>query len=454
MNNRKASREALDIEPEAVSAMSWEQLSKLSVEFLQDAPTQPLAQALQRLETNQSRTLLRKLSNERASEILSEMDAEEAAEILSKMREFRALEILEELDPDDAVDMVGELQVGQQEQLLNKLEPETSQTLKTLLNYDSDTVGGVMTTEVATVDSTLSVDQAIQRIRQQFSDIESLYYIYVVDAQETLLGVLSMRDLILAQSDTCIDQIMTPEIRGVQSPDADRETVARELGQYNLMALPVVDSSNRIIGLVTHDDVLDIVEEEATEDLQKLLGAGGDEGVFDSVWEAFKKRSPWLLLNLTTAFMAAGIVSLFRGQIEQLTLIAVFMSIVPSIGGNTGAQSLAVTIRGIALGAVQPRDQWEILFKETLKALSCASVVGVLASLLAWQITAMPLVGLVVMSAMLLNMILAGVMGAFIPMTLKKFGLDPAQSSTIFLTATTDIAGFFIFLSLSAWILL
>ena len=454
MSDRKASREALDVEPETVSAMNWEQLAGLSEAFLQNAPTQPLAQALQRLDTDQSRTLLRKLSKERASEILSEMDAEEAADILSQMREFRAIEILEELDPDDAVDMVGELETNQQEQLLKKLEPETSQALKTLLNYDSDTVGGVMTTEVATVQAGLSVDQAIQRIRKQLSDIESLYYIYVVDLQGTLLGVLSMRDLILAQSDTCIEHIMTAEIRGVQSPDADRETVARELAQYNLMALPVVDAKNCIIGLVTHDDVLDIVEEEATEDLQKLLGAGGDEGVFDSVWEAFKKRSPWLLLNLTTAFCVAGIVSLFRGQIEELTLIAVFMTIVPSIGGNTGAQSLAVTIRGIALGAVQPRDQWEILIKETFKALSCATVVGAMAALLAWKITDIPLVGFVVMVAMLLNMILAGVMGAFIPMTLKKLGLDPAQSSTIFLTAITDIAGFLIFLSLSAWILL
>lgn len=437
-----------------IAGAEWEDLQSLKGEELVDISPAALASTLARLSTSQARELLRRVSEQHASVILSEMEAEAAGQILGEMREWRAIEILEELDPDDAADVVSELEAKDQTRLLEQLEPATSEALKNLLSYDPDTAGGIMTTDVATVQPDMDVDDVIQRIRKLMIDIEHVYYLYVVDEEKHLLGIVSMRQLILARPHFKIKDIMTTNIRGKHLPSADREMVAHDIAAYNLIALPIVNEDNQILGIVTHDDVLDIVNQEATEDLQKLMGAGGDESVNDSIWYSFQMRAPWLCVNLITAFCAAGIIHLFSDQIEKLTLLAVFMTIIPSLGGNTGAQALAVTIRGIALGDAHPNQSFSIALREGLKGMLNGLLVGLIAGTAAYLLNDSVRIGLVITLAMFANMTLAGIAGTSIPFLLKKFGFDPAQSSSVFLTATTDIAGFFIFLSLGSYFLL
>ena len=431
-----------------------EELKALDAPKLANTPPVTIAKAIEHLEVDQRRMVIRKLPTELASDVLAEMNPDHSAEVVGAMREWRAVEILEELNPDDAADVVEELDTEDRDRLLDKLEPETAEVVKTLMTYDPDTAGGIMTPDVATVQADMQIDSAIERLRTLNKELETLYYVYVIDADSRLQGVVSMRQMILAQPSQKICDIMITELNGVCTPEKDREEVAKAMANYNLIALPVVDEAQHLLGIVTHDDVIDILQKEATEDIQRLHGAGADESIHDTILSSVLKRHPWLLVNLFTALMAAGIVYLFRHQIENLSFLAVFMPIIASLGGNTGAQTLAVAIRGLALDEIRSRESAHICLKEALKGLVNGALIGLVAAFISYQITVNALFALAVFLAALLNMCLSGAIGAFIPLLLNKFKRDPAQSSHIFLTAITDVVGFFIFLSLGTWLLL
>jgi len=416
-----------------------------------------VAQLVNRLDVDESRTILRKLSEERAGEVLAEVDSEHASEIVSEMREGRAVRILDSLDPDDAADVFGELEDLDRERLLKGLTteaPESAKQLVELMSYPHDSAGGVMTTAVTSVTNEMTTQHVIEHIRAIRDKVENVFYIYVTDRDQKLLGVLSMRDLVLENPNRKVGEYMRETLRGVCFPEEDREVVALRMAEFNLHALPVVDHDYKLLGLVSHDDVIDIINREATEDLQKMAGAGGDESVHDSVLYSFGKRSPWLFVNLLTASMAAAVVYLFEGKIEQLSLLAVFMPLVASLGGNAGSQTLAVTIRSLALGDIGQGEGRKICLLEALKGLALSVVVGVVSGLAVALVTGNWLIGVTMLLAMVLTMSVAGAAGALIPLLLKHFRLDPAQSSSIFLTAATDIIGFGFFLALGSLLLL
>ena len=435
-------------------AIPREKLNELIDQRLAVTSPAVVARLLERIPVDDRRTVLRKYSVDSASVILSEMNAEDSAEVVGAMRESRAVKIIEAFDPDDAADIVAELDDDDRTRLLDKVDPETAHTVQSLLAYEPETAGGIMTPEYASVFPEMNADQAIDHLRSHFRDAEELYNIYVVDKGNHLLGVVSVRDLILAKSTQLIVDFMNTQVKGVCTPDMDREEVALLIAEYNLLSLPVVGPNNNILGIVTVDDVIDIMQDEATEDIQKFVGAGYDESIHDKISYSLVKRHPWLQVNLLTAFMAAGIIFMFQNQIKQLTLLAVFMPVIASLGGNAGTQTLAVAIRSIALGEVSNDDQLRLCLRETLKGLINGVAVGLIAALTAYLVTYSLGVALIVIIALILNMGLAGLLGALIPLLLQKFHLDPAQSSSIFLTAVSDVAGFFIFLSLGTWLLL
>lgn len=408
---------------------------------------------LERLTVDERRTVLRKLSEKNASDIIAEMDAEESAEVLSAMREFRAAKIIELLAADDAADLISELDEKDKVRLLARVNPEFAFTIRKLLRYDPNTAGGVMNPEVATLRQSWTLAEALANIRKYREKVENLYDLYVLDEKNRLVGITTIRDLVFSQPDQIIASIMRTNIRGACSPETDKETVANTMAEYNLFAIPVVDEKNRLLGIVTHDDVLDIVQEAATADIQQLHGAGADESVHDTVWYSLKKRNPWLLINLMTSFLSATVISKFGKAIEQMSLLAALMPVIASLGGSTGAQALAVAIRGLALGELQRGDGLFICAKELLKGTLNGLVVGTVGGLLAVWMTKNNLMGIVVFLAMALNMLLSCFIATFIPLMLKRLRLDPAQSSYIFLTAITDVAGFFIFLALGSRLL-
>jgi magnesium transporter len=394
--------------------------------------------------------ILRKLPEKRAAEILSEMDAEDSAEVVGAMRESRAIRILEGLAPDDAADLICKLDEEDRQRLLGRLSPTVADTIRELLSYSPDTAGGIMNPNVAVLRAELTVAQAIERIRVTHEEIENVNDFYVIDHNRRLCGVVTLRDLVFADPHNLVRSIMNTTLEGVCLPYEDKEAVALRMAEKNLSFMPVVSTGGHLLGLVTHDDVLDVIQQEATEDIQKLHGAGADESIHDDVWDSLRKRTPWLLVNLLTAFLVPLVVACFRTSIEKMSMLAVFMTITASIGGNTGAQTLAVAIRAIALGEIHISEGPSVCGRETLKGLLNGLLVGFIASLMIGFSTHDLRMAGTALFALIANMAFAGFAGAFIPIILTKLKLDPAQSSYIFLTAFTDVVGVLIFLGLGS----
>jgi magnesium transporter len=440
-------------EDEVILAATFEELAALPAEQLEEASDVVLARALARFEVDERREILRHVSETKASHILAEMDEEDAAEVLTAMREPRAVAMIEEFAPDDAADVVAELEDEDRERLMRNLEPDTAEDINKLLSYDPETAGGVMTTDFAVVRDEDTIEDAIQDIRRQREELENIYYVYVTDGEGHLQGVVSIRELLLARRGARIADIVHEELRGVCAPEDDREKVASRMAEFNLTALPVVDAESKLVGIVTHDDVLDIVRDEATEDIQKMVGAGADEGILDPVLESLRKRNPWLIVNLLTISLAAWVVTFYEEKIAQVTVLAVIMPVIVNLGGNTGAQTLAVLIRSLAIEEIQPRDSIGICLREAFKGLLNGLIIGLITAGAVVAFTHDFHIAGVVLAAMVFTMTFSGFAGAAIPLTLKKFNFDPAQSSSIFVTGAADMMGFLVFLQLATWAL-
>ena len=380
--------------------------------------------------------------NERPSETLAALDPEQAADIV------------ETLPDDDAADLLGELEPREQALILSKVESrEQREEVEDLLRYDQKTAGGLMTAHFVYVLESDTVSLALDQVRRQAEDVEDVSEAYVVDEAGRLKGIMSFKRLVLAAPDRPVAQVME-EADVTVPPEMDQEEVARLMGRYNVSAIPVVDSHQFLLGRITFDDVTDVVEAEATEDLLRFGGVSGDEDLGAGWTEAVRSRLPWLMINLVTAFAAAAVPLLLHGTIERLAFVAAYMGMVAGMGGNTGTQALAVNVRRLALGLVDFNEFWTIVRKEMLVGGINGLVNGILAGIVAGLLQGLPMFGLVVFMAMTANMVVAGFAGAFIPLVLQRFKIDPAIASSIFVTTFTDTCGFFLLLGLSGWLLL
>jgi magnesium transporter len=356
--------------------------------------------------------------------------------------------VLTEVDPDDRVDILSLLPREKHDAVVRELEPEEAADVRTLEQYPPDTAGGIMTTQVTALYEYLTVDDAIAMLRKLSAELEQMFYVYVINRSGKLVGVLSMRDMILARPTQRLRDIMIRNVRSVPVT-MDQEDVARLMRQYGYLAVPVVDASNKLLGLITADDVQDVLIEEATEDVQKLFGAGAEERL-TSPWQlSFRSRVWWLILNLGTAFLAGYVVGIFERTIELLPMLAIYMPIIAGMGGNASAQAMAVSVRGLSMARIDKRVLRHVLFRELIVGLLSGLVIGAITAsvALAWQ--GDPYLGLVVALALIFNHLLASTSGALIPFIMRKLGFDPAQSATIFATTVTDIAGFFALLGLA-----
>jgi magnesium transporter len=303
-----------------------------------------------------------------------------------------------------------------------------------------------MNPNVFALSEDLTAGEAITAL-QTARDVEMVFYLYVVDDRRHLVGVVSLRRLLLVPPDTPLKRIMTTDVQSARV-DLDQEEVAREVASYNLLALPVVDAENKLVGVITVDDVIDVIKDEATEDLLRLAGVSKDERVATPVRESFQKRFPWLLVNLATAFLAAGVVGMFQREISIFPLLAVFQSIVAGMGGNAATQTLAVIVRGIALGELTWANAWQALSKEVWVSLGNGLANGVVGALAVGLFTHQWGLALVLCLAMIINLFVAATAGTLIPLGLKAAGIDPALASTVFITTFTDVFGFLSFLGL------
>lgn len=408
-----------------------------------------IARQLEQLSEEEALKRLQELSVGLAAQVLAELRPRIAAELFLKLSQNHAAQILEEMAPDAAADLLTRLSEEQRETLFRLLRSETAQTLRQLIAYPAQTAGGIMSPEFMALAKELTTEAAIEEIRRKATELETLYYVYVVDAEGHLLGVLPMRDLILSPPPKTLEEIMITQILTVRA-DTDEEEVARLFDKYDYLALPVVDQTGKLLGIVTADDVIDVIRAEETEDMQRMVGVSGEERVFSPIRLSIKRRLPWLYINLATAFLAAAVVGAFEDLIGLLPALAVFMPVIAGQGGNAGAQSVTTIVRGLALGEIAPGEGKRTLLKETLLGILHGLAVGMVVALIAYVWKGNPVLGLVCGLAMILNMMAAGVFGAAIPLGLRLFKLDPALSSTIFLTTVTDVAGFFFLLGLAA----
>jgi magnesium transporter len=353
------------------------------------------------------------------------------------------------MDPDDRVDILEHVTPSLHDRLVGEMDAPEAAEVHQLEQYPPDTAGGRMTTEVTALYEHITVDNAITTLRQLSRELEQMFYVYVINKHRELVGVLSMRDLILADPSTPLTRIMIRNVRSVQA-DMDQELVAQLMRKYGYLAMPVVDHNKRLLGLITLDDVIEVLEEETTEDVQKLFGAGAEERL-SSPWHfSFRSRVWWLVINLGTAFLAGWVVGLFDHIIGLLPVLAIYMPIVAGMGGNASAQAMAVAVRGLAVGHVDRRTLRHVVTRELIVGVLTGVVIALITGgvALLWQ--GSPWLGLVVGLALIINHTLACASGAGIPFIMKRMGFDPAQSATIFATTVTDVGGFFAFLGLAA----
>lgn len=388
-----------------------------------------------------------------ASDVLSRMDSAAAAVVISAMEPPEAAMVLSEMDPDDRVDLLGYVESSQREILLGEMDATEAADVRNLRQYSPDTAGGIMTTDVTALPDDLTVQGAIDELRRINEQLEQMFYVYVVDGYRHLVGVLSMRDLILAKPDRKIRDVMRREVSSVQA-STDQEEVARIMRKYKYLAMPVTDAQNRLLGLITVDDVVNVIHDEATEDVQKMVGAGAEERLTSPWHFSFKKRIWWLEVNLATAFAAAAVIAIFRDTIQKVAILAAYQTIVSGMGGNAGAQAMAVAIRGIALGEVDRALLWRILRREFLVGLCSGVIIGITTASIAiffnYSNEYGLLVGGVIFLALVINHTIACITGVGVPFIMKRLGFDPAQSATIFATTVTDCCGFFSTLGLAS----
>lgn len=415
---------------------------------IEDIPAADGAQVLNELPPAEAADIAEALDPNTAADILSEMEPGDAAHVIEDMEPPEASVVLSAMDPDDRVDVLSRVEASKREALVSDLPEKDAEDVRRLAAYAPDTAGGLMTTDVTALNEHMTIQQAIDELRRLRQRHEQMFYTYVVDSRRHLVGVLSMRDLILADPDRRCGDIMIPDVKALAA-DTDQEQVAELFKRLNYLAMPVVDDRNRLVGIVTVDDVVDVMEREATEDVHKLFGAGVEERL-SSPWHfSFRSRILWLVVNLATAFLAGWVVSMFDSVIAKATVLAVYMPIIAGMGGNASAQAMAVAIRGLAVGEAGRQIVRKVLAREAVVGLLTGVTCGLITALVAWLWQGNVYLALVVFLALAINHTLACTTGAGIPFVMKRLGYDPAQSATIFATTVTDIAGFFCLLGLA-----
>jgi len=411
-----------------------------------------LADVLAALDDRDRLTVVQALPPELSGQALVEMpEASLAEDTLTALAPERAAEIVEGLEDDDAADILGDLPRADQERILSTLEHRAD--VKRLLRYDQKTAGGRMTTHVVTVRDTATVGEALEGIRRQAETVSEFYQVFVLDREGRLVGVLPFKDLVISRPERKVREFMAPADVSVR-PEADQEEVARLLGRYNMPSLPVVDDRGRLLGRITFDDVIDVVEDESTEDLLRFGGVSAGEALAATWREAVRSRLPWLYLNLLTAFLAGGVVYLFQGTVQRTVALAVWMPIIAGMGGNAGTQALAVTVRRLALGLIPTHLFLRVVGKEVAVGIVNGLAIGAVVWLVAVAMGDQGRLGLVVFLAMAGNLLVAGFAGGFIPVVLERYRIDPAIASSIFVTTFTDVCGFLLLLGLAGWLLL
>jgi magnesium transporter len=424
-----------------LNQMKWE---------LNQLPAVDIGDYIVELPPEQQAIAFRLLTKDHATDVFEYLPTEVQEELVSSLHHAQVCQLVESMRPDDRAELFDELPARIVRRLLQQLSAEERQATSTILGYPEGTAGRVMTTEYVRLKQGLTVGEALEKIRQTDQDKETIYYAYVTDNNRKLVSVISLRQLLFTIPDVLVRDVASGRVIKAYT-EMPQEEVARLMQRYDLIALPVVDREDRLVGIVTIDDVVDILEEEATEDIQKLAGvSGGDEAALSPPAVTIRKRLPWLLGNIGLYIGAASAIAPFQQVIAMVPVLAVIMPILSNTSGNVAIQALSVTVRGLGVGEVTHKDTLQILRKEVLAGLGTSVALGLALGGLSmiWSLPQERWVAVIAALVMMVNVLVAASMGTLMPMLLKRMNLDPALISGPLLTTTLDAVGFLTFLSL------
>lgn len=416
--------------------------------FLDDMHAIDVAIILEELEDDDLLRFHQLVTNEHLAEIIEQADEELQVRFLELLDFEAIIKLFSFMSKDDVADILGNLPFRVRKDLLKLMKKSDTVKLEELLGYDKDSAGGIMTTEYIALRGDLTIAEALKKVKQIGPKTEVIETIFVLNEKKELAGTADLRDILVAHEDHLLYDIMDENIIFVH-PEVDQEQVALFVSKYDLKAIPVVNTKKGLLGIVTVDDIIDVIVEEQTEDMLRLGGVSEEERVDSKLITSVKKRLPWLFINLATAFLASFTVGLFEDVIAQVVALAAAMPIVAGMGGNAGTQSLSLVIRSIALGELELKKDWKLIFKEISLGLINGAATGIVTGLILYMKYGNPYLGFIIFIAMIGNLVIAGFFGFLIPLVLKLLGVDPALASAIFLTTATDVFGFFLFLGLA-----
>lgn len=411
-----------------------------------------IAEILLDFDEQEQKYLFKLLPHDFAAEVLNEVDGDTFTSILRNLTEEKTTEILDEMSLDDVADILGELSESEQTKIIEFFDHEDATDIRDLMQYSEDTAGGIMTTEFISVREDMTINQAIDELRSMEKEAETIYYVYVTDYIGALVGVLSLREIIMSSPNVFVSEVMQSNIIYV-NVNIDQEEVAKMVAKYDLLAIPVVDNDTILQGIITVDDILDVIEEEATEDIFRIAGTGEIEydesdSTANHLVASVKSRLPWLMITLLGSFITGAVISGFEGQISSNTALVKFMPALTGMGGNIGTQSSTLTVRGIATGKINTKEISKILLRESLVGVLIGIICGISIGLVAGFVFKQPQLGPVVGIAMIANMLTASTIGTLAPLVFKNIGIDPAVASAPFISTTIDITGNMIYFSL------
>ena len=391
-------------------------------------------------------------SIEQKAMLFSEVEEEMLVKLIEDMPAEKIAEILEQMPNDDVADLLGKLSDDRAQILLDLMTKEESEEVEGLLRYDEQTAGGIMLPDFIALKEETTAREAIEALQKEYVDVEMPFYLYVIDDHENLVGVISLRQLVVVPPETTLKSIMATDVVSVQT-DTDQEEVARIVARYNVLALPVVDENNRPVGIVTVDDVIDIIREEATEDILKMAGAGEDLVESQSVLKSTRIRLPWLLASWIGGVIAFLIISHFESSLNKLVYLAAFIPIIMGMGGNIGTQSSTIVVRGLATGRLNLNEIWPVVVKELTIGFLLGFVYGILLGFVVHFRYDLWLLGVTVGLAVMSSMTIAATVGSLVPMVFARINIDPAVATGPFVTTSIDILSVFFYFQIATMLL-
>jgi magnesium transporter len=404
-----------------------------------------VADLIEYLDHDERLPILELLKPEGAGEVLLEMEPPVQERILSDLDNRAITEIVQELDSDDAADLVGDLPAERAKEIMENVGEEVSQDLRKLLPYPEDSAGGIMALEYVAVHAESTIQEAIETIRGKRQEVENVYYLFVVDEDQRLAGVVSLKDLVLESPSRKIKEIMSSEVISAYAYD-DQEEVAHLFKKYDLVSIPVVDEHHRLVGRITHDDIIDVIEEEADEDIALMAGVINQEIAEESPFRISRARLPWLIVGLLGEILAATVISRFEASLAKIVAVSFFFPVIMAMGGNTGTQAATVAVRGLATGDISimriGRRVWVEMRVAVLNGAICVMILGVIIGV--WLSDYR--LGAVVSISLVIVMFNSGLVGAAVPLILKRLDVDPALATGPFVTTSNDVLGLMIYL--------